>query len=121
MAAVIIIGLVLFATSKKPAQPNETPTNSETPVEVTKDYNKEAQLALDDYEMFLEGDKNKTDIENRRSVLLALKITKEYQDLHLALVRIADTLINSTGDSAANNKARLMISEVLAKNSLLKK
>ena len=84
------------------------------------DYQVEAQSAVKDYKLFLEGEVSINTIMNRKEHLLSLKISREYQDLHLNLVMVADYLqAASKGQAQEKDHARNVLSELYKKYSWL--
>lgn len=113
---IIILGIVFLLWQKGVFSPRQTTEVESTspPITVSENYISEAQVAMSDYQLFLEEQKIGTDITRRRDHLLSLTIAKEHQSLHLTLVMIADALIAADqGDIAEEERAKEMIASVL--------
>lgn len=91
--AVGLIVIIFLVSNKTEEVTNPTiaiPSNG--PISAL-DYQSEAKQAVADYELFLQAQTSKATITTRKQHLLDLKISKEFQNLHVQLVTMADTLL----------------------------
>lgn len=105
----VVIEKDLFVSKPAPVIEEKLP-----PVSITEDYPAEAKAAMADFQLFVQKQKTTEDLNERRTRLLSLTITKQYQNLHLSLVMIADALLaGEEGQAAERDHALEMINQVL--------
>lgn len=84
-------------------------------------YQSEAKQAVADYELFLQAQTSKATITTRKQHLLDLKISKEFQNLHVQLVTMADTLLGlNEGQTQEKNLADQQLREIYSQYPWLK-
>ena len=111
VAAMVIVALVLIAQYRV-SEPLKQ-ENKEEVKGISTDYTKEAKIAVSEYQDFLNGEKSETDIKNRRDHLLSLKVSKENQALHLALVMMADDLLSNGNNKDTKNRGRVLLTKLI--------
>lgn len=85
------------------------------------DYQAEAKQAVADYELFLQTQTSKIIITTRKQRLLDLKISKEFQNLHVQLVTMADALLALTeGQTQEKNLVEQQLKEIYSQYPWLK-
>lgn len=85
------------------------------------DYQSEAKEAVADYELFLQNQVSKAIITTRKQHLLDLKISKEFQNLHVQLVTMADTLLGlNEGKTQEKNLVDQQLNEMYSQYPWLK-
>ena len=120
---ILVVGLIiiLFSVNNKTEKViNSTvaiPSNG--PLSAS-DYQSEAKKAMVEYELFLEDQIPIGVISERKEHLLELKISKEFQELHLQLVTVADSLLAfNEGQIEGKNQAKQVLSEIYSQHSWL--
>lgn len=123
LVGVLAVGLIviIFLVSNKTEEvTNPTiaiPSNG--PISAL-EYQSEAKQAMTDYELFLQDQISIDVISDRKQHLLELKISKEFQGLHLQLVTIADSLLAfNKGQVEEKNQATKLLSELYSQYSWL--
>ena len=124
LVGILAVGLVviIFIVSNKTEEvTNPTiaiPSNG--PISAL-DYQSEAKQAVADYELFLQAQTSKATIATRKQHLLDLKISKEFQNLHVQLVTMADTLLGlNEGQTQEKNLADQQLREIYSQYPWLK-
>lgn len=120
---ILVVGLIiiLFSVNNKTEKfINSTVTiPSIGPISVS-DYQSEAKKAIVEYELFLKDQLPIGVISDRKQHLLELKISKEFQSLHLQLVTVADSLLAfNEGQIEGKNQAKQVLSEIYSQHSWL--
>lgn len=118
--AVGLIVLVFLVNNKTEKVANLTvPITNNGPLSAL-DYQSEAKKAVADYELFLQDQIPVETISDRKQYLLEIKISKEFQGLHLQLVTIADSLLAfNEGQVEKKDQARQLLSEIYSQYSWL--
>lgn len=119
--AVGLIVIIFLVSNKTEEVTNPTiaiPSNG--PISAL-DYQSEAKQAVADYELFLQAQTSKATIATRKQHLLDLKISKEFQNLHVQLVTMADTLLGlNEGQTQEKNLADQQLREIYSQYPWLK-
>lgn len=119
--AVGLIVIIFLVSNKTEEVTNPTiaiPSNG--PISAL-DYQSEAKQAVADYELFLQAQTSKATITTRKQHLLDLKISKEFQNLHVQLVTMADTLLSlNEGQTQEKNLADQQLREIYSQYPWLK-
>ncbi len=120
---VLAVGLIviIFLVNSKTEKVINPPVaiSSKGPISAL-DYQSEAKQAVEDYELFLQEQISIDIISDRKQHLLELKISKEFQGLHLQLVTIADSLLAfNEGQIEEKNQAKQVLSEIYSQHSWL--
>ena len=119
-ALTCIIVVFVYSEKNKPDQTVELKTEIAKPL-TEKAYQTEAQLAVRDYELFLKNETMISTIENRKQHLLDVIISKQFQDVHLQLVMIADSLLAfNQGNNQEEDNAEQSLTKIYSQYPWLK-
>ncbi len=106
--------IVLFFINNKTQITNQPifETTATEPLSQT-EYQTEARRAVADFELFLKDQTSALTITTRKEKLLELKISKDFQNLHLQLVTIADALLAyNEGQTQEKSHAEELLKEI---------
>lgn len=122
LAFLVLVAIVMLSLISKNGQrsiiSDQTSDNS-GPMS-NESYQIEAQTAVQAYELYIEGEKSLEEVMLLKEHLLTLKISREYQDLHLKLVMIADELQINTIDYLKKDKLEASLSDLYLEYPWLK-
>jgi hypothetical protein len=120
LAIIIIVGVSILSRNNKQAEEYLQSPNSSGPLS-SENYQAEARDTVQLYELFLKGEKSFEEITIKKDHLLSVKVSREYQDLHLRLVMLADSLQTDHNDKSPSSTPENVLSALYLEYPWLKK